>query len=328
MTTQPSSRPIASSLRSTLYSLFSTLYSLLSENPVIRKELRGRMRSRQGFFLLFFYLTTISLLTILIYSLVAAAGSDARWDPDYRQNVGKAVFGTVVFLELTLVSLFGPILTSDAIAAERERQTFELLRTTLLSARSLVIGKLGSSLAFLFLLIFSVLPIQSIAFLLGGVGLAELLVSSLMLVVTAVFFCALGLFFSSFMKRTTGATTASYATILFANVIGGVMFLGLAITDVSLYSNTTLFGTLYTNFRNIVFWMLLSTHPLFAATFSESVLVDEQNLFYTNVANNSNLIGSNTFYLPSPWIIFTVVYSLLAGILILLSVYFVKRPQR
>jgi len=328
MTTQPSSRPIASSLRSTLYSLFPALYSLLSENPVIRKELRGRMRSRQGFFSLFFYLTTISLWTLLIYSLVAAEGSYARWDPDYRQNVGKAVFGTVVLLELTLVSLFGPILTSGAIASEREHQTFELLRTTLLSARSLVMGKLGSSLAFLFLLIFSVLPIQSIAFLLGGVGLAELLVSSLMLVVTAVFFCSLGLFFSSFMKRTTGATVASYATILLTHMFGGCVFLGLALTDTSLYSNTTPLDALYTNFLNIVLWTLFSTHPLSAAIFSEVVLVEEQNLFYTNVANNSSLIGSHTFYLPSPWIIFTLVYLLLAGILILLSVYFVKRPER
>lgn len=317
----PSNRPTA-------YSLFSTLYSRLSENPVIRKELRGRMRGRHGLALLLVYLVAISLLTILIYSLVTTEGSYPRWDPDYRQGVGKAVFGTVVMLELTLVSLIGPALTSSAISAERERQTFDLLRTTLLSARSLVIGKLGSSLAFLFLLIFSALPIQSIAFLLGGVGLAELLVSSLMLVVTAIFFCALGLFFSSILKRTTAATVSSYATILLTALIGGGMFLWVGINEASYYWSNTFLSTTHQNFLNFVLWMLISTNPLLAAIFSEVVLVEEQNAFYTNVANNSTLSGSSTFYMPSPWIIFTLSYLLLAVILILLSVYFVKQPER
>lgn len=306
----------------------STLYFLLSENPVIRKELRGQMRGRQGFILLLIYLLVISLLTLLIYSLVAMEGSYA-WDANYRQGVGKAVFGTVVLLELTLVALIGPALSAGAIAAERERQTLELLRTTLLSARALVAGKLGSALAFLFLLIFSALPIQSIAFLLGGVELAELLISGLMLVVTAVFFCSLGLFFSSFMRRTSGATVASYATILLALLGGAGLFLWVALSE-ALYDvgDSSFLATVHDNFLNLIVWMLISTNPILAAIFSEVVLVEEQNLFYTNVANNSSLIGTSNFYLPSPWIIFTVVYLFLACLLILASIYFVKRPER
>ncbi len=328
MTTQPSTRSLASSPLSRFYSLLSAIYSILGENPVIRKELRGRMRGRQGFLLLMAYLLVIGLMTLLIYSLSVSEGSYARWDPGYRQGVGKAVFGTVVLLELTLVSLIGPALTSGAIAAERERQTFDLLRTTLLSARSLVVGKLGSSLAFLFLLIFSALPIQSMAFLLGGVGMAELLISSLLLVVTAVFFCALGLFFSSFLKRTTAATVSSYAAILLTALVGGAGFLLIAISESSSsYSNTILDAT-YENLLNLGLWLLISTNPLLAAIFSEMVLVEEQNLFYTNAASNSSLIGSNTLYLPSPWILFTLIYFALAGLMALLSVYFVKRPER
>jgi ABC-type transport system involved in multi-copper enzyme maturation permease subunit len=304
------------------------LFRRLVENPVIRKELRGRMRGRQGFVLLMAYLLVIGLLTVLIYSLSASEGSYARWDPGYRQGVGKAVFGTVVLLELTLVSLIGPALTSGAIAAERERQTFDLLRTTLLSARSLVIGKLGSSLAFLFLLIFSALPIQSIAFLLGGVGMAELLVSSLLLVVTAVFFCALGLFFSSFLKRTTAATVSSYAAILLTALVGGAGFLLIALSEASYYYSNTILDAAYENLLNLGLWLLIATNPLLAAIFSEMILVEEQNLFYTNAASNSSLIGSNTLYLPSPWILFTLIYFVLAAFMVLLSVYFVKRPER
>lgn len=317
MTIQPSDHPIACSR-------FSALYSLLGENPVIRKELRGRMRSRQGFALLMAYLLVIGLLTILIYSLSDLQGSYARWDPGYRQGVGKAIFGTVVLLELMLVSLIGPALTCGAISAERERQTFDLLRTTLLSARSLVAGKLGSSLAFLFLLIFSALPMQSIAFLLGGVGMAELLVSSLMLVVTAVFFCALGLFFSSFLKRTTAATVSSYATILLTTLAGGTGFFLIALSDTYYYSSHTILDVAYENLLSLGLWLLISTNPILAAIFSEILLVEDQNLFYST----TSLIGSNPLYLPSPWIPFTLTYLFLAALLVLASVYFVKQPER
>jgi ABC-type transport system involved in multi-copper enzyme maturation permease subunit len=116
----------------------------ISDNPVILKELRGRMRGRQAFILLTVYLGLIAVLIGFIY-LTTATGSSGRWNPSQRQDVGKAVFGAVVLLELLLVSFIGPGLTAGAITAEREHQTFDLLRTTLLSARSLVLGKLGSA---------------------------------------------------------------------------------------------------------------------------------------------------------------------------------------
>ena len=189
-------------------------FTRLTENPVIIKELRGRMRGRRAFVLLSIYLGVISLLVGIVYIFIASESSYGYWDPDIRQTAGKAIFSTVVLLELSLISFIGPALTSSAITGERERDTFDLLRTTLLSARSLVFGKLGTSAIYLCLLILTALPIQSLAFFLGGVGFGELILSNFLLVVNAFFFCALGLFFSSFVRRTTVATVASYATIL------------------------------------------------------------------------------------------------------------------
>src|ERR1043165_281060 len=108
-------------------------FKSLMDNPVILKELRGRMRGRQAFILLTVYLGLISLFIILIYNLLNLSSS-ITWDPSARQNAGKAIFGTVVLLELLLLSFIAPGLTAGAITSERERQTFEILRTTLLSA--------------------------------------------------------------------------------------------------------------------------------------------------------------------------------------------------
>ncbi|MCJ7433033.1 MAG: ABC transporter permease, partial [Anaerolineales bacterium] len=178
------------------------LFSRIMDNPVITKELKGRMRGRQGFIMLTVYLMLISFFIGLVYLFLAMEGNISSGDPSYLQTIGKVVFSTVILLELLMVSFIGPALTSGAISSERERQTFDLLRTSLLSARALVFGKLSSAVVYLLLLIFTAIPVQSLAFFLGGVGMAEMVISTLMLVVSAVFFCALGLFFSSFVKRT------------------------------------------------------------------------------------------------------------------------------
>ena len=67
--------------------------------------------------------------------------------------VGKMVFGGVLAIELFMVCFIAPAFTTGAISGEKERQTFDLLRTTLLPARRIVIGKLIAALAYIVLLL-------------------------------------------------------------------------------------------------------------------------------------------------------------------------------
>lgn len=302
---------------------WQALFKSLLDNPVILKELRGRMRGRQAFILLTIYLGLISLFIVLIYNLLNLSSS-ITWDPSARQDAGKAIFGTVVLLELLLLSFIAPGLTAGSITSERERQTFEILRTTLLSARSLVLGKVGSAFSFLFLLILAALPLESLAFLLGGVGLGEMVASSLMLVVTAVFYCTLGIFFSSFMKRTLPATVSSYAVILLSFLLLAVIFFMIAYLE-SISSGQ--FGAQAAeDFLSLILWLLISTNPLMAAIISEVILVDQQNLFYTTRSIFGS--GSGIPFLLSPWIIYIIVYMFMTVVMIWLSIRFVNRPDK
>ncbi len=287
------------------------------DNPVILKELRGRMRSRQAFILLTIYLGLIAGLIGLIYMTAAEGSASTGWDPSLRQAVGKAVFSAVVLLELLLIGFIGPGLTAGTITTERERQTFDLLRTTLLSARSLVLGKLASAFAYLFLLILTALPIESLAFLLGGVGIGEMVVSSVMLVVTAVFFCTLGVFFSSILKRTLTATVSSYGAIVIS------FLLTLAALMMVVYLEAAGSGPVREFILGIAVWLLISTNPFAAAVMTEIILIDEQSLFFTK---NGPFGGMH--YLLSPWIIYVVFYLVLSAILILISIRRVERPDR
>ena len=296
-------------------------FSRMMDNPVITKELKGRMRGRQGFTMLTVYLALISFFIGLVYVFLATNGSISSSDPSYLQTVGKVIFSTVVLLELLMVSFIGPALTSGAISSERERQTFDLLRTSLLSARSLVFGKLGSAVVYLLLLIFTAIPVQSLAFFLGGVGMAEMVISTLMLVVSAIFFCALGLFFSSFAKRTLVATVSSYATILLSFIFLLVLLFMLSAFDSTFSSNSTVRKDMMT----ILFWFLFSTNPFFAAAVSEAILIEDQSLFSTT---SGFIWGTTSFPLPSPWMIYVVFYAVITILLIWLSVFFVGRPDR
>lgn len=295
----------------------------IMDNPVILKELRGRMRGRQAFILLTIYLGLIAFFIVMVYNVLYGVTSSVTWDPGTRQAAGKAIFGTVVLLELLLLSFIAPGLTAGSITAERERQTFDLLRTTLLSARSLVLGKLGSAFTFLFLLILTAVPIQSLAFLLGGVGLGEMVASGLMLVVTAIFYCTLGIFFSSMMKRTLAATISSYAAILLSFLGIAVIFFLVAYVESFSYGLTP--SNFLEDFLIVVLWFLISTNPLMAAVMSEVILVEEQSLFHTT----SSLFGSGgPAFLVSPWIIYVLFYLGLTLVLMLLSIHFVRRPDR
>ena len=294
--------------------------SRILDNPVINKELKSRMRGRQGFIILSIYPALISFFIGLIYLFLVADNSLSSGNPGYLQTVGKVVFSTVVLLELLMVSFIGPALTSGAISSERERQTFDLLRTSLLSGRALVLGKLSSAIVFLLLLIFTAIPVESLAFFLGGVGPAEIIISTLLLIVTAVFFSTLGLFFSSFAKRTLIATVSSYATILLSIIVVSLSLFFMGVFE----SSNAFQSTITDNILNILIWFLLSTNPFFAAAVSEAILIDSQSLFITT----SGIFGTSPLPLLSPWIIYIIFYTFITILLIGLSIYFVNRPDR
>ncbi|MBK8024641.1 MAG: hypothetical protein IPK19_25260 [Chloroflexi bacterium] len=62
------------------------------------------------------------------------------------------LFFGIVGIELILILFIAPAFTAGAITGERERQTYDLLQTTLLSKATFVIGKLESALGYIVLL--------------------------------------------------------------------------------------------------------------------------------------------------------------------------------
>ena len=179
-------------------------------NPIIGKELRVLLRTKQAFGLQLAYLGVLVLIVLTIwpmegvYSLSALASRD--------------LFTVLSLGQLVLVALFSPAFTSTSITMEKERGTFDLLFASLLKPRSIIFGKLISSIAILLILIFSSLPVMSVSFLLGGVSLTELCRSALVLTLSTIIFGLVGLTLSAVSSRSYTSTLMTYLIILIISV--------------------------------------------------------------------------------------------------------------
>ena len=292
-------------------------------NPILAKELRARMRGRRAFVILTAYLAVMSAFSAAVYYLnyltSQGPGGIVRMAP-----LGRPLFFAGTGIQLIMVVFLTPAFVTGAIAGERERQTFELLRTTLLPARALVGGKLVASLSFVLLLILAAVPVQSLAFVLGGVTVLEIGLALLILVVSAVASAILGLFFSSVARSTLNATVMTYGTALFVNAV-----LPLATVGVVLVLGESIFGRSGASPPPpavqvaLVYAALLiiSISPLAAAIGTEVLFLQENSMLYYW----QSLESSYRVLVPSPWIVLLVIYVVVSALLLRATVVRVGR---
>lgn len=285
-------------------------------NPVTLKELRSRMRGRRAFVVLTVYLAVMGGLLSLIYLAFLANSSNPTSE---MQVVGKTLFSTIVGIQGFLVLFVGPAFTAGAISGERERQTYDLLRTTLLSAPAFVTGKLLSALSYVVLLILAAVPMQSVASLLGGVSLTEIIVSQLLLVVTAVAIALFGLYASARMKTTLGASVFTFAGVLM--VTAGlpaltVLFLIILSPAFNALTSSPLLDALvlYTG-------LTVCSFNLPATLIVSDLLLLEEGILFVG----PQTVAGTTIYVFSPWMSYLLVYALIAWLFYRLTIRRVRK---
>jgi ABC-type transport system involved in multi-copper enzyme maturation permease subunit len=290
----------------------------MQANPVIVKELRGRMRGWRALVILVIYLLVLSVITWLTY--IAVGGLNATIGPQASQ-IGKGIFGVLVIFQTIMVSLLTPAFTAGSITSEREQKTYDLLMTTLLPARSVIFGKLGSALAFVILLIISIAPLESLAFMFGGVSPEEIILSQVVMLMAALLFASVGIFWSTVLRTSVASNVLTYGTILFQMV--GLPFFYFIITNIMGAYSYNPYGPGVTQTSG--FWygsgIVLSFHPVIAMILSETFFTSGQPLF---VYTTDQLLTGHTLFVISPWLLFCIEALLVSTLLIWLSVRLVK----
>ena len=119
-----------------------------------------------------------AFVLVVAYAVVIAAA--VGWQVYKAPKIGNdtAKLGHDIWATLTITQtlgwiFLGPILTSGAIAAERERGLLDGLLLSHLTAREIVNGKMLGALSLVVLLLLVPLPAIALCFLLGGVSPAE-----------------------------------------------------------------------------------------------------------------------------------------------------------
>ncbi|HIW34600.1 MAG TPA: ABC transporter permease subunit [Candidatus Paenibacillus intestinavium] len=191
-------------------------------NPVLDKEYRLRMRSAKSMWTLLSYLLAIGLFATATFFIV---GIESNGAGIYTNDFNEILFIVMSFAQLGLIAFMAPGLTAGVISGEREKQTLNLLLTTQQSSSSIIISKLVSSLSFMFLIVFSTLPIYGIVFLYGGVSPSQLLAVFGFFLFNMLIFGGFGILFSTLFKRTMLAVIVTYGIVLFMFAGTGVIFL-------------------------------------------------------------------------------------------------------
>ncbi len=290
----------------------------LFSNPVTMKELRSRMRGRRAFAVLTLYLLILSGAITLVYLGYEASSATPGGTAAY--TAGKGLFAAVLAVQVVLVTFIGPAFTAGSISGERERQTYDLLRTTLLSADSFVLGKLVSSLSYILLLVVVSIPLQSIAFLLGGLSPTELILSQLLVLVAAVTYALYGLWCSAVMRSTLTATVATFAGTLFATfgipviAFTAVFFLGVT-------------GGVLTSANPALEIILIYIGLLLAATNLPATLIVSETFLLNQdtLLGYAQFIGGRSIWIFSPWYVFIGLHVAAAVLLYIATVRRVRR---
>jgi len=178
---------------------------------------RERFRSVRGPIFLSVWALLFGVVAVTAYALSRAEANHAFAGFQglgssvlVGSTVGRQMFHVMLMLLMAGVLLVVPAQAGVAIVGERERTTLRLLQVSQLSASQIVLGKLASSLGFVFLLLVVAAPLLVIPVLIGGVSVTQVLSGLGVIAATAVATGALAVAASARARTTQGAVLSSY----------------------------------------------------------------------------------------------------------------------
>jgi ABC-2 type transport system permease protein len=208
-------------------------------SAIIVKELRGRMRGRRAFIVITIHVLLLSLFAWMFMRIneeTLSNLSSVGGTTYASATVGRGIFLGLMLLQTLIVAVLAPAATAGAISSEREHQTLDLLAVTPISSFAIVVGKLLSALAWVFVLILASIPVTALVFVFGGVAPDDVVRGYIVLFATVIGLGSVGIFFSTLTRR-TGASTGLTFVVTLALVIGS-LFAWVFMSATSEMSNT------------------------------------------------------------------------------------------
>jgi len=194
----------------------------LITNPMIVKELRQRLRERRSWLVPVLYLLVLSGAAAYAY-FVTIDVTVTRSVEVQGADIGTVIFLTVVFTQLGVLLILAPVFSAGSVTIEKEQRTLAGLLTSLLSVPQIWWGKFVTALLYLFLLLFSALPVLALALAFGGVDPLDLFLSVAATILVLASISTIGLWCSSVFRRSVHSTASCYAIVLVMTIVSAVV---------------------------------------------------------------------------------------------------------
>ncbi|MBR5421767.1 MAG: hypothetical protein IK115_11505 [Lachnospiraceae bacterium] len=184
------------------------LFRRIHVNPIVKKDLRVISRSMKIAWGIFAYVAVLSVIFFLTVYFIFDMSSGYGYTNNYEEFV--ALFPILAAVQFGIIGLIMPILTATAVSGEKEKQTFDLLLTTVMSAGAIVRGKVTSAVIRMMVFIIASIPLMAISFTIGGLSWGYLFIVMIAFLIFAIYTGSVGIFASTLTKKSITAIILTY----------------------------------------------------------------------------------------------------------------------
>jgi len=181
-------------------------------NATSRRDFRVQMRGSRSAILFGCYLSALVAVATIYYS---SSNFGQVQSVVEAQRALTEFYATMMRVLAVLVVLITPALSASTVAAERARQSLDLIFSAPVSPRYYLVGKVISSYRYTWMLLVLALPITAAAVVLGGAAWADVLNAYLLLSFHALLFTTFALLMSSVAAKPVSAIVWSYVGVGF-----------------------------------------------------------------------------------------------------------------
>src|SRR5947207_6482475 len=157
------------------------------------------------------FLVGLAVVLLMFFSASSRRFQGTVVSPKVLADFAEEFFWVYAVTQFVIVCALTPAFTAAAITDEKERKTLDFLLVTDMSAREIVLGKLGARVGVLVTFALAGLPILSLIQFFGGVDPRLVLIAAAMTLVSIVSLAAVSVACSVALPRTREAVVLAYA---------------------------------------------------------------------------------------------------------------------
>lgn len=187
---------------------------------IVSLELRQRVRTAAWYVLLGVFVALVAIVTFVLWT--ALRGFDS-------ENSGGAIFSTIIYFVLLLGTLVAPALSGNAINGDRDAGTLATTQVTLITTWQLILGKFLAAWVTALAFLATATPFLIAAALGGGISVAAIVISVVVLAFELGGVAAIGVGLSGILTRPLFSVAVTYLAVatlsigtLIAFTLGGL----------------------------------------------------------------------------------------------------------